>query len=127
MRRSLQITIAVFSLAPLIFSLLNWYLGAARYMPVEDIVPAIDSQFRFQSGVYLSAALLLWWMIPKIERMTVPFSIVVFGIFIGALGRFISHQQFGPAPGFVSVGMWFELSMPALIIWQRLVATRSAD
>ncbi|MEM1051721.1 MAG: DUF4345 domain-containing protein [Pseudomonadota bacterium] len=122
MRRALQVVIAILSLAPFGFGLTNLYVGAARYMPKEAVNAGIDSQFRFESGIYFSIALLLWWMIPRIERVTVPFRIVVLGIFIGALGRVLSYLQLGPAPGFAAFGMFFELSLILLLIWQAKVA-----
>lgn len=122
MRRALQVTMAVLSLAPLIFGATNMIVGAERFMPVEDITIAIDSQFRFQSGVYVSLALLLWWMIPRIEQVTWPFRAVALGLFLGGVGRVISAQQFGMPEGNMYYGMILELSMPVFVVWQWLVA-----
>ena len=122
MRRALQVTIAVLSIAPPMFGLTNMIMGAARFMPVEDITVAIDSQFRFQSGVYVSLALLLWWMIPRIEQVTWPFRAVALGLFLGGVGRVISAQQFGMPEDMMFYGMILELSMPLFVMWQALVA-----
>lgn len=125
MRRALQVTIAILSLAPLMFGLTNLCLGAARFMPTDDITIAIDSQFRFQSGVYVSLALLLWWMIPRIERVTWPFRAVALGLFLGGVGRVISMQQFGTPEGNMFAGMILELAMPLFVLWQWLVARQA--
>lgn len=127
MRRALQLTIAVLSLAPLIFGMTNMIMGAARFMPVEDITIAIDSQFRFQSGVYFSVALLLWWMIPRIEQVTWPFRAVALGLFLGGVGRVISAQQFGMPEGNMYYGMILEVCMPGFVVWQWLVARQAAS
>ena len=126
MRRALQVTMAILSLAPLSFGLTNLWQGAARFMPAQDITIAIDSQFRFQSGVYVSLALLLWWMIPRIERVTWPFRAVALGLFLGGVGRVISMQQFGTPDGNMFSGMILELAMPVFVVWQWLVARQAA-
>lgn len=125
MRRALQVTIAVLSLAPMTFGLTNLWSGAARFMPVEDVTIAIDSQFRFQSGVYVCLALLLWWMIPRIERVTWPFRAVALGLFLGGVGRVISMQQYGTPDGNMFSGMILELAMPLFVLWQWWVARQA--
>ncbi len=125
MRRALQVTIAVLSLAPLIFGLTNLWSGAARFMPVEDVTIAIDSQFRFQSGVYVCLALLLWWMIPRIEQVTWPFRAIALGLFLGGIGRVISMEQYGTPEGMMFYGMVLELCMPIFVIWQWWVARQA--
>jgi len=122
MRRGLQIALALLSLVPLGYGLTNFAVGAARYMRAGDVTAPIDSQFRFESAVYVSVAVLIWWVIPQVERMTTPFRIVALGIFAGGIGRAISYSQYGaPLPPMIA-GMWLELSMPLLIVWQWWVA-----
>lgn len=127
MRRGLQITMAILSLIPFGFGLTNLVLGAARYMPADQVTAPIDSQFRFESAVYVSVAMLIWWIIPRVEQMTVPFRIVTLGLFVGGLGRVLSFSQYGePLPPMVA-GMYLELALPLLIIWQHFVAKQARE
>ena len=115
MKRALQITLAILSLIPAYYGVRNTLTGAVQFMPAEQVTAAIDSQFRFQSGWYVGLALLLWWIIPQIERQTMAFRIMALAIFLGGLGRLLSYTTLGPAPGSAFPAMIFELSMPLFV------------
>jgi len=124
MRLGLQITMAILSLIPFGFGLINLFYGASQYMPADQVTAPIDSQFRYLSAIYVAVAVLIWWIIPQVERMTVPFRILVLGLFMGGVGRVISLSQYGePLPQMVG-GMYLELALPLLIVWQWLVARK---
>ena len=67
----------------------------------------------------------MWWMIPNIERHTVPIRILIGVIFLGGLARAYSHFTIGPgAPGQFG-GMVLELALIIVIPWQAMVAKRA--
>ncbi len=117
MRRAFQIVVAILSLIPIGFGSVNFIHGAARYMPAEAVTAPIDSQFRFESAIYVAFGLMLWWMIPRLETTKTPFRLVAAGIFAGGIGRVISYTQYGePLPPMV-YGMYLELAMPLFVAW----------
>ncbi|MEM6826575.1 MAG: DUF4345 domain-containing protein [Pseudomonadota bacterium] len=122
MRRGLQVVLAILSLIPIGFGSLNFITGAARYMPADRVTAPIDSQFRYESAVYVAVGLMIWWVIPRVERMTTPFRLIALGIFAGGLGRLLSQAQYGDPRPEMLAGMWLELSLPVLIVWQWWVA-----
>ena len=118
MRRALQIAMAILSIAPLGFGLGNMFAGAGGLMPNWPITPDLDSQFRYQSGVYICITALLWWMIPRIEQVGWPFRAMALGLFVGGIGRLINIQEFGVPSAPMYYGMMLELSMPIFVAWQ---------
>lgn len=125
MRRALQIVLAILSLIPLNFGLRGLIIGPVDIMPAEHINAAIDNVMRYQSGYYLSLFMLLWWMIPNIEKHTAVLRILTIAIFIGGLGRLVSYLTLGTPPPQMMAGMFLELGAPVLAVWQHLVASRA--
>lgn len=125
MKLGLQIGLGLFSLIPLAFAVLGIAQGAAFYAPGSDVPAAVDNQFRYLSAIYLLVTLLLWWIIPQVEKHALILTFVCGVIFIGGLARLISHVAVGPGMDFQFSGMIIELLVPGFVIWQRLVA-RSA-
>ncbi|MDJ0628803.1 MAG: DUF4345 domain-containing protein [Rhodobacter sp.] len=122
MRRGLQIVLAILSLIPLWFGILNTTGGAARFLDPDLVNAALDSQFRFQSAWYLALAPIIWWVIPQVEKQTMLFRIIVALIFIGGLGRVWAATIHGMPPSTMIGGMMLELIVPVLIPWQARVA-----
>lgn len=124
MKLGLQIVLGILSLIPGIFGLYNIWIGAARYVSADQLIPELDNQFRYQSGVYFGIAVLIWWLIPRIEKEVAVFRIVIFAVFFGGLARVFSILNVGmPEPAMIG-GMILELSVPLLIIWQNKVRIR---
>ncbi|MDQ2088706.1 DUF4345 domain-containing protein [Marimonas arenosa] len=127
MRRRLQIVMGVLSVVPLAFGLMNTVGGAGLLVPQDAVTAAMDSQFRFQSAWYLALAVIIWWMIPQVERQTALFRIIVAFLFIGGLARVWSATTLGMPPGDMFAGMVLELCLPILIPWQARVAREAAS
>ena len=126
MRRGLQITVFILSLIPAWYGFRNSIAGAAQFLPPEHLTAAIDGQFRFQSAWYFGLALILWWMIPQIEKQSALFRIIALAIFLGGLARLYSYQTLGYPPGSGTGPMLFELAAPLpLILWQARIAKRA--
>jgi len=122
MKIALQVILIVLSLIPAVFGTLNTVIGPARFIPQEVINPALDSQFRFQSVYYMGLAVLVWWMVRKIEHHSTLFAIVIMTLFVGGLARAYSYFVIGTPPAPMFYAMFLELALPVLIPWQRAVA-----
>ncbi len=124
MKLGLQIVAAAMSLIPLYYGAMNLVYGAARFIAAEDVTPALDSQFRFQSAWYLGLAFIIWWMIPNIERHTILFRILIGALFLGGLARVYSYIMVGAPPESMLGAMALELLLPLLIFWQGRLAQK---
>lgn len=122
MRRGLQITVFILSLIPAWYGIRNAASGAAQFLPPEHVTAAMDSQFRFQSAWYFGLALILWWIIPQIEKQGALFRIIALAIFLGGLSRLYSYYTLGPPPGSGTTAMVLELALPLLVVWQARIA-----
>ena len=72
------------------------------------------------SGWDVGLAVIVWWIVPNIERQTVLFRIVCGAVFLGGLGR-LAAWYFTGAPGAaVVVVIAIELFVPMLIPWAGL-------
>ena len=120
MKLGLQIVLGILSLIPAINSVRGLLFGTGRFLSPELMaaMPAFDSLYRYQTGYYVSLALFAWWIIPNVEKHTVPLRIVVFAVFTGGVGRLISLFVVGTPPVNAIGFMVLELSLPSLLIWQ---------
>lgn len=122
MKFGLQLILAITSLIPAYFGASSMIGGAARFIPLEHVTPALDSQFRFLSAYYFGLAVLIWWIIPNIERHTTLFRIVIGALFLGGLTRVYSYITIGAPPTPMLGGMVLELALPLLILWQAKIS-----
>ena len=125
MKRTLQIILIVLALIPLGFGAMNLFVGAERFLPVENVTAAIDSQLRFQSAWYLALAAIILWIVPRIDRETALFRIIIVGLFVGGVGRAWSWYTLGAPPVGMQFGMYLELALPLLLPLQARVARES--
>lgn len=123
MKKTLQILLLILSLIPLFFGIIGVIMGAGRWLPPEAVTPAIDNQYRYLSGFYLSLAFLIWWMVPNIEKHVTPLLILVIAIFIGGLARAYSMITIGSPPTMNIIGMALELGAPILIFLHSRIKT----
>ena len=121
MKLGLQITLGVLSLIPLFFGVTGLLWGTSQFMPAEQVIPALDNQFRYWAGFYLVLAFLLWWAIPNIEQHTTLLRIVCLALVIGGLGRLISHLTVGPGDPPQFAGMILELGSVVFVFWQAML------
>jgi hypothetical protein len=121
-RLGLQIVLGLLSAVPLVFGALGTISGAPGLNGAAAVTAGLDSQFRFLSGLYLGLAGIVWYIIPRIERETTLFAIIIGSIFLGGLARVVSWHAFGLPPSNMIAGLILELMVPALIPWQRRLA-----
>ena len=124
MKRGLQIILGLLSLIPLLVAA-RTLTGGAAGLEGSVVSATLDNQLRYLSTFYVSLTLLIWWMIPNIERHTVPLRILVGAIFLGGLARAYSLMTVGhPGAPFFN-GMIIELALIIVIPWQALIAKRA--
>ncbi len=126
-KRILQVILAVIGLIAVITGALGVAAGITTNLGdfyAISVSPSIegniilDSNLRYFSGVWLGLGLILFWVIPSIERQKLVFRLLAGMIFIGGVGRVVSMLSFGtPSPLFVVFSL-LELFFPLLIIWQ---------
>ena len=122
MKRALQVVLAFLSLLPLVVGTLGFIYGAALLAPAAGVTPKLDSQYRFVAAWDVGLALIVWWIIPQIERQTVLFRLVCILVCLGGIGRVVAWFVVGsPGPAFLAVTV-LELLIPLLIPWQAQVA-----
>ncbi|WP_299282852.1 DUF4345 domain-containing protein [uncultured Tateyamaria sp.] len=126
MKLGLQIVVGVLSLIPGFYGVVNLWVGAARFLPPEAVNAAIDSQFRFQSGVYFGLAVMIWYVIPRIDREVALFRMIALAIFVGGVGRVVSWVTVGQPDAIMSGATVLELTVPLLIIWQNAIRQSAA-
>lgn len=122
MRRTLQTILIVLAIIPLGFGAMNLFVGAERFLPIEDVTAAIDSQLRFQSAWYLGLAAIIFWIVPRIERETALFRIIILSLFVGGVARAWSWFNLGSPPVGMQFGMYLELALPLLLPLQSRVS-----
>ncbi len=121
MKLGLQIILGILSLIPLFFGVTGLLWGTSQFMPEEQIIPALDNQFRYWAGFYFVLAFLLWWAIPNIERHTTLLRIVCLALVIGGLGRLISHLTVGAGAPDQFGAMILEIGSVVFVIWQAML------
>lgn len=123
MKLGLQIVVFVLSLIPGFYGAVNMWAGTAQFLDPEAMNVALDSQFRFQSGIYFGLAIMIWYAIPRIDRATALFRMIALAIFVGGLGRLLSWITVGQPDAIMTGAMFLELSVPLLLLWQNAIRT----
>lgn len=126
MKRALQVVLTLLSLLPLGVGTLGFVYGAALFAPASGVTPRLDSQYRFVSAWDVGLALIVWWIIPQIERQTALFRLICIVVFFGGVGRVVSWLVVGsPGMAFLTV-TGLELLIPLFIPWQAYVARHAS-
>lgn len=126
MKRGLQIALGIFSLIPLAFVVMGFVSGAGRLSP-EGVAVDLDNQYRYFSGMYLAITLLIWHILPTIEKQGRLTAIVCLGILVGGLGRVVSMLTVGQPSQTQIVAVTIEMVVPVVFfLWQKAVASKAA-
>ena len=121
MRLSFKIVLMVLSLIPLCFAVVGLFGGAAGNNEGGAVSAALDNQYRYLSGYYLSLFFGIWYVLGDIDNRGGILRLFVLAIFIGGLARVWSYLQVGPPPMRAMVGMALELGSPVLILWHQIL------
>ncbi|MGN6712018.1 DUF4345 domain-containing protein [Anaerocolumna jejuensis] len=101
------------------YGAVNWYYGFADGQEYSKGLLMLDSNIRFYSGLWLGVGLVLFWLIPRVEReRTVLKSIAIF-FFLGGIGRLISMLACGIPSAMYFIYVLLELSFPLLTLWHK--------
>lgn len=130
-KRILQLILAVIGMIPIVTGLLGLIPpgieGKLYHIDLNNSIQGnviLDSNYRYFSGLWFALGVVMFSIIPTIERQRTAIRIIVCSIFIGGLGRVISMITFGvPSPIFVFFTC-LELISPILLLLQSLVAKR---
>ncbi len=122
-KRILQVLLAIIGSVAVITGSLGIVSGVMDdfYLSTRNLTEGLivlDSNLRYFSGLWLGLGLVIFWMIPSIERHGTIFRLVSGMIFLGAIGRGVSMIMLGiPSLPFVFFTL-LELAFPLLIFWQ---------
>jgi hypothetical protein len=121
-RRLLQAVVAFFCLSPLVFGGLGMLRGAAM---AGEAGPALDSHFRYLSGIFFGLGVMALSCVPSIERKGERFGWVALMVVIGGAARLLGFVVAGLPQGAMFWAIFAELvATPLLWVWQRRVARR---
>ncbi|MBY9068450.1 DUF4345 domain-containing protein [Hyphomonas sp. WL0036] len=125
MKLALQIILGLFSLIPLAFAVMGLANGAGGLDPEGHVAAAVDNQFRYFSGMYVVVTLILWRIIPTIEKHFWTLALICVALFVGGVGRILSQMAVGPGADFQHSGMFIELFSPLVLVLAWFVAKRA--
>lgn len=124
MKRALEVTLMVISLVPLFFAVTG-VLGGARPLGGDEVVGALDNQFRYLSGIYVLVTLLLWKVARNVEAEGETLLLATAAMAVGGVGRVISMLVVSDAAPEQILFTPLEIGAPVLVLWQRLVAKKA--
>lgn len=125
-KRALQLVIAIGGLVPVLAGGAGM-LGGVTMIPHAAADPALDSHYRYLSGLLLAIGIGFWSGIPNIERRTGRVRLLTAIVVTGGLARGWGMLR-GEAPGAaMQLALVMELVVtPLLCLWQARVAARRA-
>jgi hypothetical protein len=112
---------------PVVAGLAGVLLGPGMVHEPGAASVAMDSHFRYLSGLLLGIGLGFWSTIPAIEAKTARFRLLTAIVFLGGLGRLYALFAVGVPDRAMLFGLTMELIVtPLLALWQTAVARRAS-
>ena len=123
-RRLLQFAIFIAGFVPVLAGAGGANLGSAFLGEITGT--AMDSHFRYLSGILLAIGLCFWSFIPKIEQKEPQAKILTILVLTGGLIRLLSALLVirPPVPMMLAIGMEVIVT-PLLYLWIKRIARRS--
>src|ERR1039457_4217024 len=116
-KRWLQIAVALAGAVPVGAGVAGALLGPAMLGQVGDA--ALDSHYRYLSGLLLGIGLAYWTAIPDIERQGQRFRLLTLIVVIGGFCRALGMLQIGPPGPAMRLALVMELIIaPLLYLWR---------
>lgn len=125
-RRMLQIAVAIACLVPIGAGSAGILLGPSFVAAGLPPAPALDSHFRYLSGLLLAIGLGFLSTMPRIEAHRRRFGLLTGIVVIGGLSRAASLFAIGKPPPTMLTALGMELIVtPLLALWQSSYAHRT--
>jgi hypothetical protein len=122
----LQVVLAIVSLIPLSAGLAGIWKGPAFYDVAASV--SADSHMRYLSGLLFGIGIVVWWIIPRVEKSSEAFAAITAIVFVGGMARLWSLIHIGAPTGGMAYAIFVELALtPVLFFWQRRIVRLSAD
>ena len=103
--------------------LLQIIIAIIGLIPVTAGNPALDSHFRYLSGLLLAIGVAYWTTIPDIERAGARFSLLTMIVVTGGFFRAVGMLTSGSPGSVMTWALLVELVVtPALYLWQLRIA-----
>jgi hypothetical protein len=120
----LQICVIAGGLVPVSAGLWGVLFGPAM-ISGDGIDAAMDSHFRYLSGLLLAIGFGFWNTVPDIEAKMARFRVLTGLVVVGGLGRVVSLLAIGAPPRGMLAALVMELGItPLLCVWQARVSAR---
>ncbi len=107
------------------YGAVNWYYGFSAGQEYSKGLRMLDSNMRFYSGLWLGIGIILFWMIPRIDRDKTTFRVIALFFFLGGMGRLISILTCGLPSYIYLIFVPLELGFPLLTLWQKRIVDGS--
>ena len=121
MKRSLQLTMLVVAAIPLVLGIINFVLGAGRFVPADQVTANLDNQLRFYAVWFTAVFFLTVWCVRHLDIAGPVMRIVFIVMGVGGLARLYSMSQVGfPDPPMIGAAV-IEIGVLAFIPWHAAV------
>lgn len=125
-KRALQLAIAIGGLVPVCAGGAGVLAGVGM-IPHAAADPALDSHYRYLSGLLLAIGLGFWSAIPGIERRTGRVRLLTAIVVAGGLARAYGLATGAPPGRAMELALVMELMVtPVLCLWQARIARLAA-
>jgi hypothetical protein len=129
-KKTLQIVLAILALIPILTGVMDLILGAHALNVSGGALPSevvqnvvLDSQTRFLGAIWFGIGIILYWVIPSVDKQTTLFRLLAGVIFLGGIGRLFSAFLVGlPPVEFIAATVLELIGMPILVLWQSRVS-----
>lgn len=103
------------------YGAVNLYYGFPAGQEYSQGLRILDSNLRFYSGLWLGIGIILFWMIPRIDRDQTTLRVMALFFFLGGVGRLISIFTCGLPSYLYLAFVPLELGFPLLVLWQKRI------
>lgn len=101
------------------FHLAHKLSGTQIVFPAPSHLLLSQSQLSSLTCILHGIGVIVYWVIPAIDKQTTLFRLLIGGIFLGGIGRLSSALSVGIPPiQFIAVIVLELIGMPLLILWQ---------
>jgi len=132
-KKLLQITLVILGVIPLLTGTLTLLQGfhaldifgvTLSGRAIDNII--LDSEMRFLGAIWAGIGVMVYAIIPTIEKQTLLFRLIATAIILGGIGRLLSLVFVGNPPAlFIALIVLELVGMPLLVLWQSHLASHT--